>query len=111
VPPAAEGWDEANGYLGIAIGVLITVILLLITIILTILYKNLQQGRHRTPKVGQNNTEVHFYRLLSFFFSSIYNRQKLLNTNVAETLHLRPLCRGFIGPLDSVKNNFFRKIY
>jgi hypothetical protein len=57
-PPAAEGWDEANGYLGIAIGVLITVILLLITIILTILYKNLQQGRHGAPKMGQNNSEV-----------------------------------------------------
>jgi hypothetical protein len=57
-PPAAEGWDEANGYLGIAIGVLITVILVLITIILTILYKNLQQGRHGAPKRGQNNSEV-----------------------------------------------------
>ncbi len=58
VPPAAEGWDEANGYLGIAIGVLITVILLLITIILTILYKNLQQGCHGAPKMGQNTAEV-----------------------------------------------------
>jgi hypothetical protein len=28
---------------------------------------------------------------------------------VAETLHLRQLRRGFIGPLDSVKNNFFQK--
>ena len=70
-PPAAEGWDEANGYLGIAIGVLITVILVLITIILTILYKNLQQGRHGAPKMGQNNTEVHFLyntQLIFFFF-------------------------------------------
>jgi hypothetical protein len=91
VPPAAEGWDEANGYLGIAIGVLITVILLLITIILTILYKNLQQGRHGPPKMGQNNSEVQKYVQATqlIVFSSIYNRRKLLNTNVAETLHLR----------------------
>jgi hypothetical protein len=71
VPPATEGWDEANGYLGIAIGVLITVILVLITIILTILYKNLQQGRHGAPKMGQNNTEVHYvyFYIISLFFS------------------------------------------
>jgi hypothetical protein len=31
------------------------------------------------------------------------------NTNVAETIHLRQLCREFIGPLESVNNNFFQK--
>jgi uncharacterized membrane protein YhiD involved in acid resistance len=55
---AAEPWDEAAGYLGVAIGVLVTVILLLILIILGILYKNFQQAGSLRAEKGRDPKEV-----------------------------------------------------